>query len=103
MAAPHVAGAAALYLARRPDASPAQVRQALVGAATKGVVSDARRGSPNVLLHTATFTGPVATTAGKVSGAATPAKTTKSKTTKAKAKKTKKKTSKTKKKRKKSR
>jgi subtilisin family serine protease len=59
MAAPHVAGAAALYLARRPDASPAQVRDALVAAATKNVVTDARRGSPTALLYTGAFTGPV--------------------------------------------
>lgn len=30
MAAPHVAGAAALYLAQYPDATPAQVEQALI-------------------------------------------------------------------------
>jgi subtilisin family serine protease len=72
MAAPHVAGAAALYLARRPDASPAQVREALVTAATRNVVTDARRGSPTALLYTGTFTGPVLA-AGKVTSAKTTA------------------------------
>jgi subtilisin len=34
MASPHVAGAAALYLSTHPDASPAQVRAALISAGT---------------------------------------------------------------------
>jgi subtilisin family serine protease len=38
MAAPHVAGAAALYLQRFPDASPADVEWALVKAATQGII-----------------------------------------------------------------
>jgi subtilisin family serine protease len=38
-AAPHVAGAAALYLSRHPSASPYQVRQALVDAARPSVVN----------------------------------------------------------------
>ncbi|MGH2721924.1 MAG: S8 family peptidase [Actinomycetota bacterium] len=38
MAAPHTAGVAALYLAADPDASPAEVRTALFGKATKGIV-----------------------------------------------------------------
>jgi subtilisin family serine protease len=50
MAAPHVAGAAALYLSAHPDATPAQVRDALVGAATPGKLTDIRAGSPNLLL-----------------------------------------------------
>ena len=52
MATPHTAGAAALYLAANPSATPAQVRDALVNNATNGVVGDARTGSPNKLLHT---------------------------------------------------
>ncbi|MGK5631862.1 S8 family peptidase [Streptomyces sp. URMC 123] len=52
MAAPHAAGAAALYLAGHPTATPAQVRDALVAGATPDVVTDPRTGSPNKLLHT---------------------------------------------------
>jgi subtilisin family serine protease len=50
MAAPHVAGAAAMVLAANPGFTPQQVRDALVGNATEGVVTDARTGSPNRLL-----------------------------------------------------
>ncbi|KAF2775187.1 S8 family peptidase [Streptomyces sp. OM5714] len=53
MASPHVAGAAALYLADHPDATPAQVASALRSAATSGVVSNPGSGSPNRLLHVA--------------------------------------------------
>ena len=52
MASPHVAGAAALYLAGRPTATPAQVHAAIVGNATQGVVANPGLGSPNRLLHT---------------------------------------------------
>ena len=51
MATPHVVGAAALVLAANPSWSPRQVRDALVGDATPGVVGDAGSGSPNRLLH----------------------------------------------------
>ncbi|RDI33277.1 S8 family peptidase [Lentzea flaviverrucosa] len=50
MASPHVAGAAALYLGANPSATPAQVRNALVGAATPNKLTDIRTGSPNLLL-----------------------------------------------------
>ncbi|MFS8096389.1 S8 family peptidase [Lentzea alba] len=50
MASPHVAGAAALYLSANPGATPAQVRSALVGAATPNKITDAKTGSPNLLL-----------------------------------------------------
>lgn len=50
MATPHVAGAAAIYLAGHPTATPAQVSTALVNGATSGVVSDPGTGSPNKLL-----------------------------------------------------
>jgi subtilisin family serine protease len=52
MAAPHVAGAAALYLQLNPSASPAEVTSALVGRATSGVVSDAGPDSPNRVVYT---------------------------------------------------
>jgi subtilisin family serine protease len=52
MASPHVAGAAALYLAKNPGATPRQVRDGLVAAATPGKVTNPGPGSPNVLLYT---------------------------------------------------
>ncbi|MER5962880.1 S8 family peptidase [Streptomyces sp. NPDC002057] len=51
MAAPHVAGAAALYLGDNPTATPAQVGTALVNAATPNVVTNPGTGSPNRLLY----------------------------------------------------
>ena len=53
MAAPHVAGAAALLLGARPGFSPAEVAAALTVEATTGLVTGAGTGSPNRLLHTA--------------------------------------------------
>ncbi|WP_312880311.1 S8 family peptidase [Actinokineospora xionganensis] len=50
MAAPHVAGAAALYLAANPTATPKQVHDALIANATSGKVTNAGTGSPNKLL-----------------------------------------------------
>jgi serine protease len=52
MASPHVAGAAALYLSKFPDASPDEVSDALVSSASSGKLSDTRAGSPNLLLNT---------------------------------------------------
>ncbi|MFI6943797.1 S8 family peptidase [Streptomyces sp. NPDC050418] len=51
MAAPHVAGAAALYQSENPSATPAQVRDALVAASSTGVVTGPGTGSPNRLLN----------------------------------------------------
>ncbi|SEE54605.1 S8 family peptidase [Streptomyces sp. Ag109_O5-10] len=51
MAAPHVAGAAALFLAGHRGATPAQVAAALIAGAASGKVSDAGHGSPNRLLR----------------------------------------------------
>ncbi len=51
MAAPHAAGAAALYLAANPSATPAAVNLALVNDATTGAISNAGNQSPNRLLQ----------------------------------------------------
>lgn len=56
-AAPHVAGAAALYLELHPSDSPAQVQAALVNNATTGLLSLVPAGSPNRLLYTGFMTG----------------------------------------------
>ena len=50
MASPHAAGVAALYLEGH-SGTPQQVRDAIVAAATSGVVSNAGRNSPNRLLY----------------------------------------------------
>ncbi|HVV12818.1 S8 family peptidase [Amycolatopsis sp.] len=52
MATPHVTGAAALYLASHPDATPAQVSDGLTSAATPDKISNATEGTPNRLLYT---------------------------------------------------
>jgi subtilisin family serine protease len=54
MAAPHVAGAAALLLALEPGVRPDVVATRLASIATTGVVTDARSGSPDLLLRTPT-------------------------------------------------
>jgi subtilisin family serine protease len=51
MASPHVAGVAALYLANNPNATPTQVRNAIVNNATSNKVTDAGSGSPNKLVY----------------------------------------------------
>lgn len=51
MAAPHVAGAAALYLQLNPSASAQQVSDGLTGAATTRALSGLDRSSPNRLLY----------------------------------------------------
>ena len=51
MATPHVAGVAALYLSANPNAAPSTVAAAIKGAATPNVVSNAGRGSVNLLLY----------------------------------------------------
>ncbi|MFE9456988.1 S8 family serine peptidase [Streptomyces californicus] len=51
MASPHVAGAAAIYLADNPGSTPAQVSAGLVAAATPNVVTNPGSGSPNRLLY----------------------------------------------------
>lgn len=51
MAAPHVAGAAAMYLSANPAATPTQVTAALAAGATVGVISAVPSGTPNRLLY----------------------------------------------------
>ncbi|MEW5535877.1 S8 family serine peptidase, partial [Streptomyces virginiae] len=50
LATPHVAGAAALYLAANPAARPAATAAALTGAATKGAIKNPSSGTANKLL-----------------------------------------------------
>ncbi|MFE9561558.1 S8 family serine peptidase [Streptomyces sp. NPDC006487] len=50
-ATPHTAGAAAIHLSAHPDATPQQVRDALVDNAQSGVVTGAGSGSPNKFLN----------------------------------------------------
>ncbi len=57
MAAPHVAGAAALFLSKNPQARPASVAQTLIEQAATDRLNGAA-GSPNRLLHTARLAGP---------------------------------------------
>ena len=57
MASPHTAGAAAVYLGLNPNATPAQVRDALVNNATTGKVTNLGTGSPNRLLYTGFMNG----------------------------------------------
>jgi len=72
MAAPHVAGAAALVLAANRTYSPAQVAATLTGTATPGVVTSPGSGSPNLLLYTrggtVTPPSPVAVDVSALSG-----------------------------------
>lgn len=62
MAAPHVAGLAALYLQRVPTASPSQVWSAISSRATAGALTNIGTGSPNLLPYTyfddASISGP---------------------------------------------
>ena len=58
MATPHVAGVAALYLEKNPNARPSEVAKALRAGAVAGVVVDAKSVSGNYLLNTS-FLGAV--------------------------------------------
>lgn len=51
MAAPHVGGIVARYLARHPGASPAAVHRFVVGTARRGVVRNAGRGTSRSLVY----------------------------------------------------
>jgi len=58
MATPHVTGAAALYLASDPLASPATVHAAIVNNASANKLSDVGTGSPNRLLYSISGAAP---------------------------------------------
>lgn len=53
MAVPFVAGVAAIYLGDHPEATPAQVKSAILNAATLGKIQDPflLEGTPNRLLY----------------------------------------------------
>jgi aqualysin 1 len=51
MAAPHVSGALAMMLERRPDASPADLSDSLKAAATPGRIANTLAGTPNLMLY----------------------------------------------------
>jgi len=53
MASPHIAGAAAIILGRKPSLSPKEVRDTIIDGCTTNVLTDVR-GSPNRLLFTTT-------------------------------------------------
>lgn len=57
MAAPHVAGAAALYLAANPSATPAQVTSAITSNATSSAIVNLPAGTVNLLLYTGSASG----------------------------------------------
>ncbi|MGX7825780.1 S8 family peptidase [Actinokineospora sp. 24-640] len=70
MATPHVAGAAALYLAANPGATQLAVRDALVANSTKDTLTNLGTGSPNRMLHTGSGgTTPPPTCAARTNGA----------------------------------
>ncbi|MET9885090.1 S8 family peptidase [Streptomyces sp. NPDC006430] len=52
MAAPHVAGVAALYKAAHPTADPAEINEFIASESTKDVMTSVSKGSPNQLLFT---------------------------------------------------
>lgn len=51
MASPHVAGVAALLLSHNPQATPTEVRNAMLSGATAGVVGNPGTRSPNLMLY----------------------------------------------------
>lgn len=78
MAAPHVAGAVAVYLSVNPQASPATVHAAVVNAATANRVGSAGTNSPNRLLYVTALDGvaqPPATPTSTVPPSVTPTAT----------------------------
>ncbi len=62
MATPHVAGAAALYIANNPGASPSQVRNGLLGTAESGPISGDPDSYPEDIVNVDTNWDPAGTT-----------------------------------------
>lgn len=58
MASPHTAGVAALFLQNNTGASPASVRDALIGSASNGKLTSIGTGSPNLLLYSLLTSAP---------------------------------------------
>jgi subtilisin family serine protease len=63
MAAPHVAGVAALLLEEDPSLTPAGLLTKMLASATADVVTNPGAGSPNLLLYTGDITRPAPTPA----------------------------------------
>lgn len=53
MAAPHVAGVAALYLSAHPSATPSEVKQVIIDGATEGKLDSGGllKGTPNKIVY----------------------------------------------------
>jgi subtilisin family serine protease len=72
MATPHVSGAAALYLSIYPTASPVQVASAILGTATRDILTNLDAESPNLLLYTGDFSAWAPTPDSSTTPAPTP-------------------------------
>ena len=55
MASPHVAGVVAMYLSNNQSATPAQVTNTLLNAATRGIITNPGTGTQNLLIHSGSF------------------------------------------------
>ena len=73
MAVPHVAGLAAIYLSNQPNASPAEVKSAIVNGASQGQINFANEtvlpGTPNLIINTLMTGGQEVVTASEGPGA----------------------------------
>ncbi len=81
MAAPHVAGVAALILSTYPTYAPNQVRASMVAGATPNVVTSPGTGSPNLLLTNLFSATTVAADGGSSAGSTSTTTTTTTTTT----------------------
>lgn len=57
MATPHVAGVAALYLSKHPNATPSEVKNTILEKSVSGRISNVGAGSPNLLVNTQFLNG----------------------------------------------